>query len=43
VQWIDRVGARYYAVIGENEFKDKKIWVKDLMEKKEIVVSWEEF
>jgi len=39
----DRVGARYCAVIGEDEFKDKKIWVKDLVEKKEMVVSWEEF
>jgi len=39
----DRVNARYCAVIGEDEFIDKKIWVKDLVEKKEIVVSWEEF
>ena len=38
----DRVNARYCAVIGEDEFKDKTIWVKDLVEKKEVVVDWEE-
>ncbi|HHB94536.1 MAG TPA: histidine--tRNA ligase [Campylobacterales bacterium] len=39
----DKVGARYCAVIGEDEFMDKKIWVKDLVEKKERVISWNEF
>ena len=38
----DRVNARYCAVIGEDEFKDRTIWVKDLVEKKEVVVAWEE-
>ena len=38
----DRVNARYCAVIGEDEFKDKTIWVKDLVEKKEVVLDWEE-
>jgi histidyl-tRNA synthetase len=39
----DRVGARYCAVIGENEFIEKKIWIKDLVEKKEKIISWNEF
>lgn len=38
----DRVNARYCAVIGEDEFKDGTIWVKDLVEKREVVVGWEE-
>ena len=38
----DRVNARYCAVIGEDEFKDRTIWIKDLVEKKEVVVAWEE-
>ena len=38
----DRVNARYCAVIGEDEFKDETIWVKDLVEKREVVVGWEE-
>ena len=37
----DRVNARYCAVIGEDEFKDGTIWVKDLVEKEEVVVAWE--
>ena len=39
----DRVNARYCAVVGEDEFKDGTVWVKDLVEKKEMVVSWDEF
>ena len=35
----DRVNARYCAVIGENELKDGTIWVKDLEEKTEAVIS----
>ena len=38
----DRVNARYCAVIGEDEFKNRTIWVKDLVEKREVVVDWEE-
>ena len=38
----DKVNARYCAVIGEDEFKEKTIWVKDLVEKKEMVVAWGE-
>ncbi len=34
----DRVNARYCAVIGENEFKEGKIWVKDLEQKSEQVI-----
>ncbi len=37
----DRVNARYCAVIGEDEFKDETIWVKDLVEKKEVILAWE--
>ncbi len=39
----DRVGARYCAVIGENEFIEKKIWIKDLVDKKERIICWNEF
>jgi histidyl-tRNA synthetase len=35
----DRVNARYCAVIGENELNDGTIWVKDLQEKSEEVIS----
>ncbi|MDX1296583.1 MAG: histidine--tRNA ligase, partial [Sulfurimonadaceae bacterium] len=38
----DRVNARYCAVIGENELKEGKIWVKDLVEKKEDVIAIED-
>jgi histidyl-tRNA synthetase len=34
----DRVNARYCAVIGENEFKEGTIWIKDLQEKEETTV-----
>ena len=34
----DKIGARYCAVIGENELADKTIWVKDLVEKEERTV-----
>jgi len=39
----DKVNARYCAVIGEDEFKNGTIWVKDLVEKSEETVSKEEF
>jgi histidyl-tRNA synthetase len=39
----DRIGARYCAVIGENEFIEKKIWIKDLVDKKERIICWNEF
>ena len=35
----DRVNARYCAVIGENELKEGRIWIKDLQEKHEEVVA----
>jgi histidyl-tRNA synthetase len=35
----DRVNARYCAVVGDNELKDGKIWVKDLQERTEKIIS----
>ncbi len=35
----DRVNARYCAVIGENELKDGNIWVKDLQNRTEEIIS----
>ena len=39
----DRVNARYCAVVGEDEFKEQKVWVKDLIEKQESVINWSDF
>ena len=39
----DRVNARYCCVIGSNELENGTIWVKDLEEKSEKMVSLEEF
>ena len=39
----DKKGARYCAVVGENELKSDNIWVKDLVKKEEKVISLEEF
>ena len=39
----DKVNARYCAVVGEDEFKDGTIWVKDLVEKQEFTIKQEEF
>ena len=39
----DKVNAKFCAVIGSNEIKDGTIWVKDLQNKTEEVVSLEEF
>ncbi|MCH9740965.1 MAG: histidine--tRNA ligase [Epsilonproteobacteria bacterium] len=39
----DKVNARYCAVIGEDEFRDGTIWVKDLVEKEEFTIAQSEF
>jgi len=39
----DRVNARYCCVIGSNELENGTIWVKDLEEKSEKMVTLEEF
>ena len=39
----DRVNARYCAVVGEDEFKEKQVWVKDLVEKEEKLITWSDF
>jgi len=39
----DKVNARFCAVIGSNEIKDGTIWVKDLQNKTEEVISLKEF
>jgi len=35
----DRIHAQYCAVIGENERRDNTIWIKDLLEQKETIIS----
>ncbi|MFA6188219.1 MAG: histidine--tRNA ligase [Sulfuricurvum sp.] len=35
----DRINARYCAVIGENERNSNSIWIKDLVEQKETMIS----
>ena len=35
----DRVNARYCAVIGDNELKEGKIWVKDLLDRTEEIIE----
>jgi len=37
----DKENARYCAIIGENEFQDHKIWVKDLHQKSESVIDFD--
>ncbi len=37
----DKENARYCAIIGENEFKDHKIWIKDLYQKSESVIDFD--
>ena len=39
----DKHKARYAAIIGEDEYKTKKIWVKDLEQKEEKLFTLEEF
>lgn len=38
----DRINARYCAVIGENERNTNSIWIKDLLEQKETIISLDE-
>jgi histidyl-tRNA synthetase len=38
----DRINARYCAVIGENERNSNSIWIKDLLEQKETIISLDE-
>jgi len=35
----DRAMARYCAIIGENELKEGKLWVKDLIKKSEVLID----
>ena len=39
----DKVNARYCAVVGEDEFKNQTVWVKDLVKKEESIISWSDF
>jgi histidyl-tRNA synthetase len=39
----DKANARYCAIIGENEFKNNQIWVKDLEEKTETLIDLDKF
>lgn len=39
----DKVNARYCAVIGEDEFRDGTIWIKDLVKKEEFTLTQREF
>ena len=39
----DKVNARYCAVVGEDEFKNQTIWVKDLVKKEETTIPWYDF
>lgn len=39
----DKVNARFCAVIGSNEMKNGNVWLKDLQDKTEKVISLEEF
>ncbi len=39
----DKVNARYCAVIGEDEFKNSTIWVKDLLKKEEKITPQSDF
>ena len=39
----DKVNARYCAVVGEDEFKNQTIWLKDLVDKEESIISWKDF
>jgi histidyl-tRNA synthetase len=39
----DKVNAQFCCVIGENELKNKTVWVKDLENKVEEIVSLESF
>ncbi len=39
----DKKGRRYCGIIGEDELKDEKIWIKDLLEKKEYLLDIDKF
>ncbi len=39
----DKKGARYCVVVGEDEIRDKKVWIKDLVEKEEFLKDLKEF
>lgn len=39
----DKKDARYCVVVGENELKDNKVWVKDLVKKEEYLVELNKF
>ncbi len=39
----DKIKARYCIVIGEDELKENKLWIKDLKEKKEKTIDIKEF
>jgi len=39
----DKINARFCAVIGSNELENDSVWVKDLQDKTEKVISLEEF
>jgi len=39
----DKANARFCCVIGENEMKSSTVWVKDLQEKTEYSLLFEEF
>ncbi len=39
----DRVNARYCAVVGEDEFNNQTVWVKDLIKKEEKIIPWSDF
>ena len=39
----DKANAKYAAIIGEDEYKNGSIWIKDLEEKKEKVLKIDEF
>ncbi|NPA28299.1 MAG: histidine--tRNA ligase [Epsilonproteobacteria bacterium] len=39
----DRQNSRYCCIVGEDELKNDTIWVKDLEEKREFIVSSDEF
>jgi len=39
----DKVNARYCAVVGEDEFNNQTVWVKDLIKKEEKIIPWSDF
>jgi len=39
----DKINAKYCIVVGEDELKDNKIWVKNLDNKEQFIISLDEF